>query len=133
FTDSLQAAFMFAPKQEKTCRVAHLSTARFNTRDKRQAMGRRLRRLALLTLLGVLGCQHKTSMLQPKATPPDPLLISKKPVDGRPHRGHPLTPTEPRAPGEPVAQNKPTARSVDLGYRSPDNTSASIGRPQIVP
>jgi hypothetical protein len=47
-------------------------------------MGRRLRRIGLMTLIlggAALGCTR--SAVQHKE-PPDPLLVTKKPVEGRP-------------------------------------------------
>jgi hypothetical protein len=99
-------------------------------------MGRRLGQLGFLTLLlAGLGCQtSKTSVMQPKPTPPDPLLISKKPVEGRSRGGDPLLTYEPSAPREPVAsrdqsRNKP----ISLGYRPSDESGVNIGRPTTTP
>jgi hypothetical protein len=46
-------------------------------------MRRPLRRLALAAALGVLAGCHQPAVQQ--KPPPDPLLISKKPIEGRPH------------------------------------------------
>jgi hypothetical protein len=47
-------------------------------------MGRKLRQIGWLSLLfgALLGC-HKSAVQHKE--PPDPLLVSKPPVDGRPH------------------------------------------------
>ena len=47
-------------------------------------MGRRIRRLALAAagLCALAGCHQSAVQQKP---PPDPLLISKKPIEGRPH------------------------------------------------
>jgi len=63
-------------------------------------MGRKLRRVGWITLFGsvvLLGC-HKSAVQHKE--PPDPLLVSKPPVEGRPHTAHssPLGRTQPTPP-----------------------------------
>jgi hypothetical protein len=45
-----------------------------------------LRRLGLVAALGsaILGCSHTTA--QRKPPPPDPLLVTRKPIEGRPRQ-----------------------------------------------
>ena len=98
-------------------------------------MRRRLRWLTCLAgLLGAVGCQHKTSMTQPKAQPPDPLLISKKPVDGRPNGAYATVAREPSAPRETVVQQEQTiSRPIRMSFRPPDDTGVTIDRPRTLP
>jgi hypothetical protein len=67
-----------------------------------------LRSLLLLLLLGgiVMGC-HK-SMVQQKV-PPDPLLISKKPIEGKSEQGEPFLATriDPQPPPLPRREVPP--------------------------
>jgi hypothetical protein len=60
-------------------------------------MWHRLRQATLAALVvgvGAFGC-HRTAVRE-KQPPPDPLLVSKKPIEGRPHSGEP----RPTARGE---------------------------------
>jgi hypothetical protein len=74
-------------------------------------MGRKLRHIGLMTLiLGVatLGCTR--SAVQHKE-PPDPLLVTKKPVEGRPRSADGLPAHDaPRPPAPPM--HDPAALSV---------------------
>jgi hypothetical protein len=82
-------------------------------------MGRRIRRLALAAagVWALAGC-HQPAVQQKQ--PPDPLLISKKPIEGRPHgdnRDGDVTvrapaPPAPLASGEFVQQPTGTAKAV---------------------
>jgi hypothetical protein len=71
-------------------------------------MRRGLRLIGTLTLLGsaTLGC-HKSSVEQ--KVPPDPLLISKKPIEGQPHPDLKDLPQRPDPLPPPPPQNRDTA------------------------
>jgi hypothetical protein len=88
-------------------------------------MGWQLWRFGLgLVLLGgvVTGCHRQA--VHSKPPPPDPLLISKKPIEGNPAAARDATvriePPAPPAPGgdqwatSPVRETVPTARSVKV-------------------
>jgi len=75
-------------------------------------MGRKLQHLGRATLLiggALLGC-HK-SAIQHKE-PPDPLLVTKPPVEGRPHtaKSSPLTGNEPTPPMPPSGDSPTSVR-----------------------
>jgi hypothetical protein len=76
------------------------------------------RAIFLLPLLGgiVLGC-HKP-MVQQK-TPPDPLLISKKPIEGRIDTGEPVRSAriDPQPPPLPRRDSVPAADPLPQGLR----------------
>ena len=93
--------------------------------------------LAALVLGGaVVGC-HRNAV-QKKQPPPDPLLITKKPVEGRPHAPEPTLsardePTPPPVPGGEMALTAdraapPPAPHVQLGFReAPLKTPGKVG------
>jgi hypothetical protein len=93
-------------------------------------MWRWIRQLGLTALIvGGLGCQHPKAAVNTK-TPPDPLLISKKPVEGRPTALSSATSTG-RDPQPAATQQPSTGRPIPAGYRSPED--ASIGKPRWLP
>ena len=101
-------------------------------------MWRSIRQYSLMTLILVgLGCQHPKGMTNTKQ-PPDPLLISKKPVEGKPTSYEPRTMwREPQAPESPareaVVLQAPTGRAEPVGYRSAEQGGVSIGKPRWLP
>src|SRR4051812_9345664 len=103
-------------------------------------MWRRIRLFGVMALMaGGIGCQHHKTAVNGTKQPPDPLLISKKPVEGKPTSYEPATVTwrEPKPPGEPgrdaVAQQPYTTRPVPVGYRPADDNGAAIGKPRWLP
>ena len=87
-------------------------------------MWRKIWQLTVMALIvGGLGC-------------PDPLLISKKPVEGKPTSYEPAAVTwhEPKPPAEPtrndVVQQPYTGRPVPVGYLPADDNGVSIGKPR---
>ena len=77
-------------------------------------MGRKLQHVGWATLLiggALLGC-HKSAVQHKE--PPDPLLVTKPPVEGRPHttQSSPLSRNE-SAPPTPPAGDSPTSAHRD--------------------
>jgi hypothetical protein len=75
------------------------------TPNARPAMQRSFRRavLAAAILVAAVGCTR--SMVQQNKQPPDPLLVSKKPVEGKPtsnSSGRVLTRVDPQPPALPA-------------------------------
>ncbi len=99
-------------------------------------MWRRIRQLSGMALLSVsFGCQHPKPLTNTKP-PPDPLLMSKKPIEGRP-TSYGTTSTswrQPEAPDSPVrdavVQQPNLGRPVVVGYSPPEDTGVSIGKPR---
>jgi hypothetical protein len=82
-----------------------------------------------------LGCQHHNSAVNTKA-PPDPLLISKKPVEGKPTSYSPSTAwRDPQPPAVPprdaVVEKSGPSQPVPVGYRQ--DAGVSIGKPRWLP
>ncbi len=102
-------------------------------------MRRKIWQFSVMALIvGGIGCQHHKTAVNGKQ-PPDPLLISKKPVDGKPTSYEPASVTwrEPKPPAEPVSnavvQQPNTGRSVPVGYRPSEDSGAAIGKPRWLP
>src|SRR5262249_26267191 len=115
----------------------------------RRAMGRSVVRAFLATALlcsWVAGCNTTPTMTkQPKPPPPDPLLMSKKPIEGKPFqpdfdqvtRFDPTPPPWPQLPpfppgpqfAAPGIQRDPVS-GVQLGFEpaTPDNVFRPTGR-----
>lgn len=102
-------------------------------------MGRSFSRAVLAAALlcaWVAGCSSTPkATTQPKPPPPDPLLMSKKPVEGRPFKGEadqaarfdptpPALPALPALPGRqfaaPGLQRDPIS-GVQIGFQSVEN------------
>jgi hypothetical protein len=80
-----------------------------------------IRRSTLLALiLGGLGCQTNKSAVSTKQ-PPDPLLISKKPVEGRPTS---YEPTAVAREAQPISTQP---------VRLVEGTGVSLGKPRWLP
>jgi hypothetical protein len=87
-------------------------------------MRRTLLNVGLISLIlgAAVGCNKQVVR---EKTPPDPLLVSKKPVEGKPHEGEPVHTArlDPPAPPQPAAGTATVAvpwetspvRSVKLG------------------
>ena len=97
-------------------------------------MSRRIWHFSVVALIVAgLGCQHHSNTAANNKQPPDPLLISKKPVEGKP------TSFEPgafawREPQAPARESQPTAsKPVPVGYRPADDTGVRIGKPAWLP
>ncbi len=97
-----------------------------------------IRQCSVMALLVVsLGCQHN-KMAGTTKTPPDPLLISKKPVEGKPTAYTPSTawrdPQPPAVPSRDAVVQKPTSgQPIPVGYRPTQDAGASIGKPRWLP
>lgn len=77
--------------------------------------------LATTFLCGwVIGCATKQPMMtkQPKPPPPDPLLMSKKPIEGKPRASdwEPVTRFDPNPPPPPAVPSLPAGQR----FASPD-------------
>jgi hypothetical protein len=84
-----------------------------------------------------LGCQHHSTSVNTKQ-PPDPLLISKKPVEGKPSSFTRSTawpePHPPAAPAPDAVVQKPgPAQPIPASYRPTADAGAAIGRPGWLP
>ena len=92
---------------------------------------------AAALILVALGCQHNKSAVSTKVQP-DPLLISRKPVEGKPTSYTSSTAwREPQPPAAPapsaVVQRPVTTQSIPVGYRPTQDTGATIGKPRWLP
>jgi hypothetical protein len=99
-------------------------------------MGRSVWQIGVCVLLvgAAAGCTH--SAVQQK-TPPDPLLVTKKPVEGKPTSGKPemtarFDPLPPPYPGREYANGEPPAlvRPAQLSGLEPLSRDASA-RPVV--
>ena len=102
-------------------------------------MWRRIWQFGVMALtVGAIGCQHHKTAVNGKQ-PPDPLLISKKPVEGKPTSYEPATVTwrDPKPPAEPardaVVQQPFMSRPVSVGYSPSADIGAAIGKPRWLP
>jgi hypothetical protein len=102
-------------------------------------MWRRIWQIGQMALLFAgLGCQHSKTATTPKP-PPDPLLMSKKPIEGRSTAYETTTtswrqPQPPDAPvRETVVQQPNLGRPVPVGYRPVDEAGAGISKPRSLP
>ena len=87
-------------------------------------------------ILGALGCQHSKTAVNTKQAP-DPLLISKKPVEGRAATYEASAARDPQPPAPPrdASADKSSATKPlrPTGYRPSDDPGVSIGKPRWLP